>query len=283
MDAVPAGRSGASDSDNRDIAARAGTAGAPIVTFYRLFPHGRLPQRADRSAGGTIPTRAYRYCEAIAAASSYGWYLFPPINFSLVWDGSGVLWTYEGVDEWYPLRSAQLPGFSDYFDANAPDDIKSYAPPFLSVFVEPGIVQIWPGIVARTAPEWSLLVRPVANLPRGAGYEPYEGIVESDRWFGPLFTNIRLTRTDVPIEFRIDIPLVQLQPVPRYVYADSTLDSCETVSDIAELSREDWDRYRETVVKPSVAPVLRPGRYAVASRKRPACPYAHASSKLQEV
>ncbi len=258
--------------------------GEPIVTFYRLFPHCRLPCRADRSVGGTIPTRAYRYCEAIASASSYGWYVFPPINFSLVWDGSEVMWTYEGEDEWYPLRSAQLPGFANHFAANAPDDIKDFSPPFLSVFVEPGLIQIWSGLVARTAPDWGLLVRPVANLPRRQGYELFEGIVESDRWFGPLFTNARLTRTDVPIEFRTDVPLMQLQPVPRYVYSDGTLDAFETVAEVGDLSAADWDRYRETVVKPSVAPQRRPGRYAVATRKRaqPACPHANAERQLEK-
>ncbi len=250
------------------------------VTFYRLFPRCRLPQRADRAAGGTIPTRAFRYCEAIASASAFGWYLFPPIDFSLIWDGSDVMWTYEGEEEWHPLHSAQLPGFSDYFDDHAPDDVKSFAPPFLSTLIEPGIVQIWSGIFARTAPDWSLLVRPLANLPRRQAYEPYEGIIETDRWFGPLFTNIRLTRTDVPIEFRTDFPLVQVQPIPRYVYGDSTLGAVDTVAEIGGLNARDWDRYRETVVKPNSAPERRKGRYAVAARKRSAqpCPHAHEES-----
>ncbi len=69
--------------------------------------------------------------------------------------------------------------------------------------------------MARTAPGWSLLVRPPANLPRSLGYECFEGIVETDRWFGPLFVNLRLTRTNVPIEFDADFPLLQVQPVHR--------------------------------------------------------------------
>ena len=35
---------------------------APRVTFYRMIPDARLPQRADRSAAGSLPTRAFRYC-----------------------------------------------------------------------------------------------------------------------------------------------------------------------------------------------------------------------------
>ena len=56
----------------------------PGLTFFRLVPGCRLPQRADRSAAGTMPTRAFRYCEALTSASAFGWYLFPPIGVSFV-------------------------------------------------------------------------------------------------------------------------------------------------------------------------------------------------------
>ena len=87
------------------------------VTFFCLVPQGRPPQRADRSAAGTMPTRAFRYCEALTAASAFGWYLFPPINFSLIWDGgSDIIWTYQGADAWFPLKVAQFPHFADHFE-----------------------------------------------------------------------------------------------------------------------------------------------------------------------
>ena len=56
---------------------------APLVTFHRFIPTARLPQRADRSAAGSLPTRAFRYCEPATSASGYGYYVFPPISFSL--------------------------------------------------------------------------------------------------------------------------------------------------------------------------------------------------------
>ncbi len=40
--------------------------------FYRLIETARPPQRADRSAAGTLPTRAYRYCDAVTSATAYG-------------------------------------------------------------------------------------------------------------------------------------------------------------------------------------------------------------------
>jgi hypothetical protein len=59
-----------------------------VITFHRFIPQSRPPMRADRSAGGTLPTRAFRYCEPVASASAFGGYLFPPINFTVVWDGT---------------------------------------------------------------------------------------------------------------------------------------------------------------------------------------------------
>jgi hypothetical protein len=57
-----------------------------IITFHRFIPQCRPPMRADRSAGGTLPTRAFRYCEPVASASSFGWYLFPAMDFTVIWD-----------------------------------------------------------------------------------------------------------------------------------------------------------------------------------------------------
>jgi hypothetical protein len=240
----------------------------PVVTFHRLIPNARLPQRADRSAAGSLPTRAFRYCEPATSASGYGYYIFPPISFSLQWDGRDVMWTWEGAGTWLPLKSAQFPGFRDLFDQVAPDEIREYSPPFLGALQEPGLIQCWTGIVARTAPGWSLMVRPPANIPRSGSYELYEGIIETDRWFGPLITNMRLAKTDVPIDFRADFPLLQVQPIPRHVYDDATLNNYELVPDLKQLAPEDWDDYYDTVVRPHVQEVRPRGQYAAAARRR---------------
>ncbi len=239
-----------------------------IVTFHRLIPQCRLPVRADRSAMGTLPTRAFRYCEAVTTASAFGWYLFPPLDFTVQWDGTNVLWTYEGAASWFPLTAAQFPGFADYFDRIAPPEIKGFSPPFLSALLEPGVIQIWTGHIATTRPGWSLLVRPPANLPRSQSYELFEGIVETDRWFGPLFINVRLTRTEFPIGFGRELPLLQVQPIHRSLYAEDVLGSFAVVGDLADLTPADWEKYRATVVKPNVASDRKPGGYAISTRKR---------------
>lgn len=239
-----------------------------LITFFRFVPQCRSPMRADRAAAGTMPTRAFRYCEAMTSASAFGWYVFPPITFSLMWDGgSEIFWTYKGEHAWFPLRKVQFPGFAEHFDKAAPVDMKGFSPSFLAPFKEPGVVQIWSGLFARTRPEWSLLVRPPANLARSQGYESYEGIIETDRWFGPLFTNVRLTRTNIPVEFNEEYPFLQVQPVHRSTYGDA-LDNFKVVPELGEMRAADWEAFRTTVVHPNVDTHRQRGQYAVSSRRR---------------
>ena len=171
----------------------------PIVRFYRMVEDAPAPTRADRAAGGVLPARAAQYCDAVTQASAFGWWLYPPAEVQLAWDGEQVHWAYAGHPAWLKLDAAQFPGLRPRFDAAAPAHLRGTAPPFLTALPEPGVVQVWTGLFARTAPGWSLLLRAPANLPPAPGYVPYEGIVEADRWFGPVFTNIRLTRTDTAV------------------------------------------------------------------------------------
>jgi len=239
----------------------------PAVTFYGAVPGCRTPVRADPSVLGTLPSRGFQYCEALRAASSFGWYVFPPIDFTLQWDGSEIIWTYAGAKGWYPLTSAQFPGYSAAFDRAAPKRLRGFAPPFLTAVPEPGIVQVWTGLMVESAENWSILVRPPANLPRSLAFDLYEGIVETDRWFGPLFTNIRLTRTNVPVELNPELPFMQVQPVNRELYGNA-LEQFELVTDLAHLRPEEWNAFQTTVVRPNVEPHRQQGQYAVAARRR---------------
>jgi hypothetical protein len=234
-----------------------------ICRFYRLIPDAPPPRRADRSADGTLPTRGYRYCEALASASGFGWYLYPPLNFSMVWDGVEIAWTYEGAEDWYALRGAQFPGFRQLFEEVAPESAKLLAPPFLAAAREPGVVQIWSGYLARTAPGWSLLSRGPANIPRTQGYEHYEGIIEAETWFGPLFTNVRLTRTNSPVEFHVRYPLFQVQPLLRQCYEEPSF----AIVDMSELSADDWHSF-EATMHPNTDQMRMLGHYAVNTRQR---------------
>jgi hypothetical protein len=245
----------------------------PVATFYRAIPGCRAPIRADTSGLGTLPSRGFQYCEALRSATSFGWYVFPPIDFTLQWDGSQVIWTYRGANAWYPLTSAQFPGYAKVFDRAAPARLRGFAPPFLTALVEPGVVQLWTGLMVQTAENWSVLVRAPANLPRNLAFDTYEGIIETDRWFGPLFTNLRLIKTDMPVHFSTETPLLQVQPLHRSTYAEEVSNSFRLVGAPAEFAHDAWSRYEESIVKPNLEPT-RAGAYAatVRRRRRSGCP-----------
>ena len=180
-----------------------------LVRLYRMIDKARPPQRADRSAAGTLPTRAYRYCEAVTSATAFGWWAFPPTDLLLFWDGIDIFWQYEGVSDWLPLMpSAQFPGFAAQFNSAAPPDLHDCSPPFLTALPEPACcrfgLDLWPERLPVGICFFGLL--PIFRRP--GGFSLYEGIVATDRWFGPLFTNLRLTRTNAPVQTarRLSVP-----------------------------------------------------------------------------
>jgi hypothetical protein len=250
-----------------------------VLEINRLIERARPPQRADRSAAGTLPTRAYRYCEAATSATGFGWWVFPPMDLQLLWDGTDIYWYYDGAEDWMLLApAAQFPDFSNAFDAAAPEYLRGCAPPFLTVMPEPGLVQMWTGLMVRTAEDWSALVRAPANLPLPGGYSIFDGLVETDRWFGPLITNFRLTQMNRPVHFNCDFPIIQVQPIPRIAYAEQTLNATSFTPDMASMTEREWRAYETTIAIPSQDPDRPFGAYAVAVRKRrqSGCP-AHAA------
>jgi hypothetical protein len=120
-----------------------------------------------------------------------------------------------------------------------------------------------------------LLLRAPANIPQPGGFSLYEGIVETDRWFGPLFTNLRFTRSHTPIRLRADFPLVQAQPIRPLTYAGETLASMSIAGPMEDLAPEDWDAYRTTIAEPNMDHDRPFGAYATATRKQRRCPVMH--------
>lgn len=227
----------------------------PIITFHELVKNPRRPMRATKNAGGYLPDRHHR-CEPVRLASGLGWYVFPPFDFQVVFDGVEAIFSLDDGD-WYPLTAIQYPDFAASFDAAAPLETKGLSPPFLAMTEDHAILQIFSGYVVRTAPGWSVLVRAPLNIIAGQGYQHFEGLIETDQWFGPLFTNVKLLRTDAPIHFSASQPLLQVMPVRRENYDDALLNDFEVVEGFAGF---DWDAFRQVHVKDQ--------SYAAASRKR---------------
>jgi len=254
----------------------------PNVRFYSFIDGARPPQRADRSAVGTLPMRAVRYCEAVCSATAFGWWLFCPIDCWVLYDGTGMFWSQDG-DTWLPLSDAcHFPGFPEKWDEVAPPELAGMCPPFLTALGEHGgFLQVQFGLMARAAPGWGLLVRRPANFPLMTHVEHFEGIVEPESWFGPLFINLRLTKTDTPIRLRADLPLAQVQPVPCTLYGDAVLGDMQMAAPrLADFGATEWSDYTRRVAEPNRRPDRPYGAYAVETRKRrkAVCPFTGAAA-----
>ena len=224
------------------------------VTFHTVYPAALPPMRADKAALGTMPTMAFRHCEPMRIASSFGWYIFPPEDISFKWNGADVLYMDLETDEWRPLSQAYLPGFSEYWNERAPRDMKGLAPPYLSILPVRGFVQIWSGLLCSTRSGWSVLVRPLANIRPSHQFSCFEGLLESDRFQPfPLFINIQLLATDVPINILKVSPLFQVQPLVRGTYGELAHKFSEREglgpmkNGEPAMTAEDWAGYRKTI------------------------------------
>lgn len=258
---------------------------APLVEFVRLIPDGRPPKRADRSGAGSLPGRAMRYCDALTSATGFGYWIFPPMDLELMWDGEQIFWSFADAPAWMPISgtpsgAVQFPGFAAAFDEIAPESLQGYSPPFLTALPEIGNIQIWTGLLARTRPGWSLNVRAPVNLAATPGLVAWEGIIETDHWFGPLFNNFRITRTDFPVRLRAQAPFLQVQPIPQIAYRDELLNGAR-IKEVADMNARDWSDFGD-IVLPNEAKQAAQGTYAVRLRKRRACPH-HAALMARTV
>jgi len=223
------------------------------LKFHQIVPDAAAPLRADKAALGTLPTGAFQYCEPIRTASAYGWYVFPPDDIRLYWDGVDVYFWRD--EQWELLSRTHLSSeFLDHWRDCAPDELADLAPPFLTSVFVPGIVQIWSGLFVSTAEGWSTLIGPLANLPQSPHYFSFEGIVETDRFCPwPLFTNIKLLTTDREIFLPKSKPIFQVRPLQRESYAESAqrLDSADAnhtgLFGANDMSANEWKGYRSTI------------------------------------
>jgi hypothetical protein len=243
------------------------------VIFHKVYSAAISPMRADKAALGVLPTMAYRHCEPVRMASAFGWYIFPPEDIYLKWNGSDTFHLIDG--EWLPLLPAHLPELEAYWDEHAPGDMKGLAPPYISPLPVKGFVQIWSGLLCATRPGWGVLVRPPVNMGGSHLYQCFEGLIEADRFQPfPLFINIELLATDVVIRLQKSVPLFQLQPLMRSTYGEVAHKYSEReglgIGDdgLPAMTAHDWAGYRKTIRVSDPVEGYESGQYTAATRKR---------------
>nr|AFM38985.1 hypothetical protein [Pseudomonas syringae] len=228
------------------------------IEFYRGWPETPLPTPARIDLSGHIPTRAHQYCEPFLVANSMGYLLYPPIDFNLYWDGTQTLIQFEGSSEWIIVDKIFLPNSMNHWQDSIEAELVDTLPVFLESFPERGVLQLWSGYFASTAPGSSLWIRGPVNQTLSNAYTIIEGIVETDWWAGPLFTNIEISKTDVPIAFRKDKPFLQVFEIPRRSHQRDARPTL-SVSDLGPSTPSAFlERMKETAARRNTQ---RPGSY----------------------
>lgn len=215
----------------------------PIAKFVRLAPSAPPIRPADSTLGGSLPLRAAQHCDPVVTACGYGWHIMAPTEFGLLFDGRGFLITFDEGAVWHPLADCQIPGLELEHQQCQRHRVAKLLPPFASSLAESGVVQIWSGYSARTRRGWALSIGGVVNHFPSSVYDCMEGVVETDWWTGPLFTNLVFRQSNRPVFFSRERPLFQVRPILKAAYSRQVRDSMEQLLDIGSVEAHDLSDY----------------------------------------
>ena len=63
---------------------------SPVARFFQIIEG--VFRRSAQIRGRWNTGCSYRYCDALTAATGFGWWVFPPTDLDLLWDGQDVFW-----------------------------------------------------------------------------------------------------------------------------------------------------------------------------------------------
>lgn len=244
--------------DNTDVAAGPADSGErPIVEFFSIYPDIRPPEPASRDVRGSLPARAAKVCTPLTAAASFGWYIYPPADFAVRWDGDETQWTLLEANEPVAWRSlggghdGSLPIARDAI-AQVPesrrDDLDIFdryggAPAFIDADPRsPDRLEIVTGLLARTRPGWLLHISEAPNWPGPEGVQIYEGLVECEWYRSFLPTIMRLTTQGKVVRFYRNLPIMAARAVPAAV-VEANRGPIAVHRGIADLPDDVWDEF----------------------------------------
>lgn len=192
-----------------------------MVDFnFSTFIKNDHPQviRADCTLKGTAPFRAATHCEPFRLASEQGWWIYPPCDFSLKWDGENLVWLHQKSTDWTSANYLSLNNMSKLSESFDISSFEAGSLPAVVALPEPGYVQMWTGLTCHSTEGWCSLVRSVPNFAGFTKCDILEGIIETDWWDGPILLNIRIRETNSPIHFRKNRPIAAIHPLQREVF-----------------------------------------------------------------
>jgi hypothetical protein len=252
----------------------------PIVELFSVYPQAPPPQPASANLRGSMPVRAVQHCAPITAASGFGFYLYPSFDFALRWDGElcelSLLEDNEPV-AWKSMSgnaAPQIPDHEQVWGGMAPErrqQMLAAGEDELSSINfdprDPNTFELHTGVIARTRPGWSLLVRAVPNLPPIPGLRVLDGILETSWFRGMVPVTGRVTDVGRVVRVHRNYPLACVQPVPDVAYDPRTMSEAR-IGDggFNELPDDVWDEMIENFARRNHERVL--GSYKSESRKR---------------
>ena len=266
------------------------TGETPTVEFFSIYEDAPLPTRASSDLMGAMPIRAAQFCVPLKAASGQGFYLYPPTDFAVRWDGqrSEVSWLDDRgrTTEWIPLDG----GVDVHLPASA--DVRSAVPepraadldsvmaaegtPFINA--DPRAtsqMEITVGVIARTRPGWGVLVRGLANWGHQRDHQVLDGFVETDWYRSFLPVIVRATTPGAEVRFYKQLPMAQLLVLPLAALEPEGRGEIGTSAGIAGWPDDIWREFVTTRTPRHLHQTR--GTYASASRRaerNDRCPYA---------
>lgn len=236
-----------------------GHAHAPLsVEFFVFDAEARPPEPASPTVQGSLPSRSVQHCAPITDASGFGWYLFPPVDFALRFDGQALEFarlagnepgTWQSLAGGHPLaldeEQRALQRAPDRFKADF-DVFDSPQGQFWFIDADPragNTCEITLAVTARTTPGWSLLIRQPGNWPHPPRHQVLEGVVDTE-WYGAkLPVIVRVPEPAHVVRFYRRLPIAVVQPVPRVAVEASRQSAGQVIRGIENFPDEAWARY----------------------------------------
>jgi hypothetical protein len=214
-------------ADNSD-----GPATRPLVEFFSLYEDIHAPEPGSRDIRGSMPARAAQRCPPVTEAAAFGWYVYPPVDLALRWNGGDTEWS--PLEDNEPVKWRSLAGgVNDTLQLgrdvvaqlresgrDGADLFDTYGGtvPFIDADPRgPDRIEMVTGLLVRTRPGWVLHVRQAANWPTIDGLQVYEGILETEWYRSFVPTIMRLTTQGKVVRLYKRIPLLSVTALPKAV------------------------------------------------------------------
>jgi hypothetical protein len=228
-----------------------------FVEFYSVYPDARLPSPASPDLSGAMPVRAYKYCLPLREAAGLGFYIYPPADFAVTWDGDKSQISFESeeseITNWRSLeggRDEYLPFSADIITPDLGARLKD----FNRLFTDRGLsfinadprqterMEITTGIIARTPENWGLLVQGVHGLHRRLDHDIIGGYIQTDWFRGYIPIIITVRKPNTIVRFFKSMPIAQVIPISRrsIQFESNQRTSC---SGVAKWPSDIWDDF----------------------------------------